>query len=54
MDDVKEGAEPVDLVEFPGQCTGQIKSEPINMHISDPVSEAVHDELERAGVSNVE
>jgi hypothetical protein len=28
MDDVKEGAEPIDIIEFPGQGTGQTKWNP--------------------------
>ena len=54
MDDVKEGAEPIDIVQYPGQGTGQIKAEPVDMHFDDPVSQAIHDELEHPGMPYVE
>ena len=45
MNDVKERAKPIDFVELPGQGTRQIKAESVDMHVGDPVSKAIHDEL---------
>jgi hypothetical protein len=49
MDNVKEGAQAVDLIQFPRQRTGQVKAEAVHMHIHNPVAQAVHNELEHAG-----
>ena len=46
MNDVEEGAELVDLVELAGQGGGQVEAEPVHVHLSDPVTQRVHDELE--------
>ena len=45
VDDVEEGAELVDLVELAGQGGGQVEAEPVHVHLSDPVTQRVHDEL---------
>ena len=46
MNDVEEGAEPVDVVELAGQRAGQIEAEPVDVHLEHPVAQAVHDELQ--------
>ena len=54
MDDVEEGAQPVDLVQLAGQRAGQIEAEPVDVHLRDPVAQAVHDELQHARMLHVE
>ncbi len=54
LDDVEEGRELVHLVELPGQSAGQVETKAVHMHLQDPVSEAVHDELENLGVAHVQ
>ena len=46
MNDVEEGAELVHLVELTRQSGGQVEAEPVDVHLSDPVAQRVHDELE--------
>src|SRR5687768_17406694 len=54
VDDVEERAELVDRVEFAGEGAGEVEPEPVDVHLEGPVAEAVHDELEHAGVLHVE
>jgi hypothetical protein len=53
-DDVKERAEAVDVVELACQGRGQIEAEPVDVHLKDPVAEAVHDELQRPRMGHVQ
>ena len=53
MNDIKEGGQPVYIMQFPGQCRGQVKTEAIYMHFRNPVAQAVHDELEYLRVASV-
>ena len=46
MDDVEEGAEAVDLEQLAGQGAGQVEAEAVDVHLADPVPQAVHHELE--------
>ena len=46
MNDIEKCPKPIDLIEFPGQGTCQVEAEPVDMHVRNPVSEAIHDELE--------
>ena len=50
VDDVEEGAQPVDLVQLAGQRAGQIEAEAVDVHLQHPVAQAVHDELQHARV----
>ena len=54
MDDVEERAQLVDLVQFAGQRAGQIEAEPVDVHVGDPVPQAVHDQLQHARIAHVE
>ena len=54
MDDVEEGAQLVDLEQLAGQRAGQIEAEAVDVHLGDPVAQAVHDELQDARVRHVE
>ena len=54
MDDVEEGPQAVDLEEFPRQGTGEIEAEAVDMHVGHPVAQAVHNELEDAGMLHVQ
>ena len=52
--DVEEGAEAVDVVQFARQGRGQIETEAVDVHLQHPVAQRVHDELEYARLLQVE
>ena len=54
VNDVEEGAEPVDLVQFARQRRGQIETETIHVHLQHPITQAVHDQLQYPGMHHVE
>ncbi len=54
VDDVEEGGELVDVVEVARQRRGEIEAEPVHVHLHGPVAQAVHDQLERLRVPDVE
>ena len=45
VNDVEERAEPVDFVELPRQSRGQVEAEAVDVHLTDPVAQTVHDQL---------
>ncbi len=54
VDDVEEGAQAVDVEQLAGQRAGQVEAEAVDVHLGDPVAQAVHDELEDARVGHVQ
>ena len=54
VDDVEECAELVHFVQFAGERAGQIEPEPVDVHFRDPVSQAVHDQLQHARMAHVQ
>ena len=50
----KNERQPVDLVHPPGQGRRQVEAEAVDVHVGDPVAEAVEDEVEDLGVAGVE
>ena len=52
--DVEEGAEPVDLMQFARQGRGQIEAEAVDVHLQHPVAQRVHDQLQHARMLQVE
>jgi hypothetical protein len=54
LDDVEERPEPIDLVQLSGQDRRQVEAEAVDVHLEHPMSEAVHDQLDRARVQHVE
>ena len=54
VDHVEEGGEAIHVVELAGEGGGEIEAEAVHVHVEDPVAQAVHEELERARVSQVE
>jgi hypothetical protein len=53
MDDVEERAQPIDVVSSRA-ARGQVEAEAVDVHLLDPVAQAVHDELQRARVRHVQ
>ncbi len=51
MNDVEEGAQPIDLVKFSSQRAGQVEPETVHVHFHDPVAQAVHDQLQHLGTA---
>src|SRR6478735_6659949 len=54
LNDVQETAESVDIVQLAGEGRGEIEPEPIHMHLKRPIPQAIHDELERSLMLDVE
>ena len=54
MNDLEECRETVHVVELPREGGGEVESEAVDVHLEHPVTQAVHDELERARVGHVE
>ena len=53
MNDVKEGPQLIDLEQFAGQGTGQVKAEAVDVHLQHPVAQAIHDQLQDARMLHV-
>jgi len=54
VNDVKEPAQLVDLEQFAGQGAGEIKPESVDVHLFNPVPQAVHDQLQHMGILHIE
>ena len=54
MNDVEERREAIDIVQFARQGGGEIEAEAVDVHLGDPVAQAVHDELEHLRVADIE
>src|SRR4030095_6376680 len=54
MDHVEEGGEAIHVVELTGEGRGEVEAETVHVHLEDPVAQAVHDQLEGAGMGHVE
>ena len=54
LDQVEERRQAVDLVELAGQRGRQVEAEAVDVHLGDPVAQAVHDQLQRVRVGHVE
>ena len=54
MNDVEERAQLVDGVQLARQRARQIEAEPVDVHLEDPVAQAVHDQLQHARAAHVE
>ena len=54
LDEVEEGRESVHVVELAREGGRQVEAEPVDVHLGDPVAEAVHDELQDVRVLHVE
>src|SRR5262245_14259908 len=54
LDDVEERAKTVDVVELTRQSGGQIEAKPVDVHLGDPITQAVHDQLQNPRMSHVE
>ena len=54
MNDLEKCAQAVDLVEFAGEGRCQIEAETVDVHFKNPITQAVHDELQHARVAHVE
>ena len=53
VDEIEECREPVHLVEFARERGCKIEPEAIHVHLTDPVAEAVHDQLEAVRVTDI-
>ncbi len=54
MNDVEERAEAVDVVQLTRERGGEIEAEAVDVHLRDPIPQAVHDQLQHARVHHVQ
>ena len=54
MNDFEEGVELVHALVVARQSRGEIEAEAIDMHVDHPIAQAVHDQLERARMEQIE
>jgi len=54
MDAVEEAGEPAHVVKLPREGGGEIEAEAIDVHLADPVTEAVHQELKHPRMHHVQ
>src|SRR5580658_1012515 len=54
MDDVEKCREPVDVVELARERGREVETETVHVYLVDPVPKAVHDELQRMRVPDIE
>ena len=50
----KNAPSSIDLEQLAGQGAGKVEAEAVDVHLDDPVAQAVHDELQHARVLHVE
>ena len=53
MDDVEKRSQLVDFVQLAGQGAGQIEPQPVDVHVRDPIAQAVHDQLQHPRIAHV-
>ena len=54
MNDFEEGVQLVHAAGVARQSGGEIEAETVDMHLADPITQTVHDELERARMEHIE
>ena len=54
LDEVEERRQPVDGEQLAGKRRGEIEAEAVDVHLGDPVAQAVHDQLQHVRVAHVE
>ena len=53
LNDIEEGAEPIDFPELTRERAGEIEAKTIDVHLGHPIPQRIHDELERARMTDV-
>ena len=54
LDAIEERREAADVVRLARQGGGQVEAEAIDMHLRDPVAQAIHEQLQRRGELHVQ
>ena len=54
LDDVEERRQPVDVVQLARQRRREVEAEAVDVHLEDPVAQAVHDQLQHVRVPHVQ
>src|SRR5271154_1798435 len=54
MDDIEKRPEAINLVQFSSQSSGKVKAETIHMHLQNPVSQTIHNQLQNSGMPHVQ
>ncbi len=53
LDEIEERREPIHLVQLARERRREIEAESVDVHLADPVAQAVHDELQHVGMPHV-
>ncbi len=53
LDEIEKRRQAIDLVQFARERRGQIETKAVDVHLDDPVAQAVHDELQHVGMPHV-
>ena len=54
LDQVEEGRELGDIIQFARERRGEVEAETVDVHLRDPIAQRIHDELQRVRVTDVE
>ena len=54
MDDVEECSQAIDLVQFARQSGGQIEAKAVHVHLENPVTQTIHDQLQNPRMLHVQ
>ena len=54
MNDVKKGAQFVDIMQFSRERRREIEAEPVDVHFQNPIPQAIHDQLQDSGRLHVQ
>jgi hypothetical protein len=54
VDDVEERGQAIYLPAITGQPAGEVEAEAIDVHLHEPVAQAIHNELKNVWVGNIE
>ena len=54
MNDVEKCAKAIDFVQLACEGRRQIEAETVNVHFQDPITQAVHDQLQHTRMTHVE
>ena len=54
MDDIEKRAEPVNVMKLARQSGGKIEAKTVDVHLRDPIAQAVHDQLQHSRMGHIE
>src|SRR5215471_16434801 len=54
MDQIEKRPQVPHLIEIASQCARHVEAKPVNMHLLDPITQAVHNEIQHLPLTHVE